>query len=59
MILLAIHGTAERRNDLMMIFFDNILIVSHLLIQIVWLVVERDEIPLGQVLHVVMKPGVE
>ena len=38
MILLAIHGTEERRNDLMMIFFDNILIVSHLLIQIVWLV---------------------
>ena len=59
MILLAIHGTEERRNDLMMIFFDNILIVSHLLIQIVWLVVERDEIPLGQVLHVAMKPGVE
>ena len=40
MILLAIHGTEERRNDLIMIFFDNILIVSHLLIQIVWLVVE-------------------
>ena len=40
MILLAIHGTEERRNDLMMIFFDNILIVSHLLIQIVWLVVK-------------------